>query len=152
MRIHATLFTLAIMACDRPAERRTESGASASAPAHWFEIARTPDIVALLDTSRIERLGEGHAKVWYRFVYTHPIRLGSDTTQYAAAEAREELDCLTRRTRDVAVRMETVAGVSAASPTPDVGWIAFDKHPLNSGVFFVGCRAIGHPLAPRPGA
>jgi len=70
---------------------------------------------------------------------------------FGASEVREELDCGNRRTKDLELRMETTAGVSAASPVPNADWQSIDTHALNSGVFLVACRALGHPITARPG-
>src|SRR4051812_30333862 len=62
--------------------------------AGWYEIARTPEIVAYLDTARVERPKPGIARIWFRFSYATPMTVGSDTTvKYSATEARVELDC-----------------------------------------------------------
>jgi len=124
----------------------------ANTGAKWYEIARTPEIVAYLDTARVEPLPDGSARIWFRFVYGTPMTIGADTsTKYAASEVREELDCGNRRTKDLELRMETTAGVSAASPVPNADWQSIDTHALNSGVFLVACRALGHPITARPG-
>lgn len=125
---------------------------AANSRAQWYEVARTPAIVAYLDTARVERLAGGVARIWFRFVYGTPMTIGADTsTKYAATEVREELDCANRRTKDLEMRMETTAGVSAAAPVPNADWQPIDSHALNSGVFLVACRALGHPIPARPG-
>ena len=118
----------------------------------WYEIARTPEIAAYLDTGRIERAGDGVSRVWFRFRYVTPITLGHDTsTHYAAMETRQELDCAHRRTRGLELRMETSTGITTGAPTPDTAWSSIDTHVLNSGVFLVACRATGHPIPAVPG-
>lgn len=120
--------------------------------AQWYEIARTPEIVALLDTARIERTPEGTARIWFRFVYDAPTTLGDDTTvKYSAMEAREEIDCVNRRTKDLEMRMETTTGMSTGSPFPTPAWQSIDTHPMNSGIFLVACRTLGTPIPAQPG-
>ena len=140
-------FLLPSAACGKE-QPRTGGGLppAANSGARWYEIARTPAIVAYLDTARVERLPDGVARIWFRFVYGAPMTIGADTsTTYAASEVREELDCGNRRTKDLEIRMETTAGVSAAAPVPSADWQPIDSHALNSGVFLVACRALGHP-------
>jgi hypothetical protein len=112
----------------------------------WYQILRTPQIVAYLDTGRVERISSTRRRVWFRFVYTDPIAVGRDTTHYRATEAREEIDCQAQRARGLELRMETVSGASVGVPTPDADWQPFATHPLNSGVFLVACRATGSPV------
>ena len=134
------------------------AGACARSPASgqpgWYEIARAPGIEAYLDTARIEREGEGRALVWFRFHYLQPYVSSHDTsTKFEAAETRQDLDCNTRRTRGLELRMQAVGGnVAVGLPAPDTGWSSIDTHPLNSGVFLVACRVLGHPIPPRGGA
>ena len=124
-----------------------------NAGAAWYEIARTPAIVAYLDTARVERPTAGVARIWFRFTYATPMTVGIDTTaSYAASEVREELDCANRRTKDLELRMESTAGISTGSPLPAPAWQSIDTHPLNSGIFLVACRALGTPIPPKPGA
>jgi hypothetical protein len=118
----------------------------------WYEIVRSPQIVAFLDTARVERLGTGHARIWFRFVYGTPTTIGTDTTRYRAMEAREEVDCPQRRTRDLEMRMESMGGIFVGSLTPEAPWQSIDTHALNSGVFLVACRSIGHQIPPRAGS
>ena len=114
----------------------------------WYEIARAPGIVAYLDTARVERLAEGRARIWFRFQYLQPYMPGPDTSvRFEAAETRQDLDCNARRTRGLELRMQASGGVAAAVPTPDTAWVSIDTHPLNSAVFLVACRALGHPIA-----
>ena len=115
----------------------------------WYEILRTGEIIGYLDTARIERVSEGRARVWFRFVYPTPMTVGSDTTRYRALEVREDVDCPQRRARELEMRFESIAGASAGSPMPDAQSGPIDTHPMNSGVFFVACRTIGHPLVRR---
>lgn len=133
------------MACEqRPAANRRPG---------WYEIARAPKIVAYLDTARLDRYGDGRARVWFRFQYMPPITLGGDTTtKYEAVETRQDLDCPNRRTRGLELRMQATGGVAVGVPAPDTVAQSIDTHPLNSGVFLVACRTIGHPIAPHPGA
>jgi hypothetical protein len=110
----------------------------------WYEIARTPDIVAYLDTARVDRISERARRVWFRFVYTLPMQIGDDTTaRFKATEAREEIDCDLEQAKDLELRMETVSGLTTGAPTPDLNWKTFEEHPLGSGVFLVACRATG---------
>jgi len=122
--------------------------------AGWYEIARAPGIEAYLDTARIEREGNGRARVWFRFHYLQPYVPSTDTsTKFEAAETRQDLDCATRRTRGLELRMQAVGGqVAVGRPVPDTAWSSIDTHPLNSGVFLVACRVIGHPIPPRSDA
>jgi hypothetical protein len=140
-------------ACGKDAPKSADGlPPAANSGARWYEIARTPAIVAYLDTARMERLPNGVARVWFRFVYGSPMTIGTDTvTKYAGSEVREELDCANRRTKDLEMRMETTTGVSASAPIAVSDWQPIDSHALNSGVFLVACRALGHPIAPRPG-
>jgi len=118
----------------------------------WYEIARAPGIVAYLDTARLERLGEGRARVWFRFEYLEPFTPSNDTSvHYEASETRQELDCVNRRTRGLELRMQATGGVAVGVPAPDTIAQSIDTHPLNSGVFLVACRTIGHPIPPRSG-
>jgi hypothetical protein len=146
----ATLATACSAAPDdRPADTSGGSPSTAAAPGSWYEILRTGEIRGLLDTSRIERVSEGRARVWFRFVYTTPMTVGTDTARYRALEVREDVDCPRRQTRELEMRFESVTGASAGSLTPDAQWGPIDTHPMNSGVFLVACRTIGHPLTPR---
>jgi hypothetical protein len=112
--------------------------------ASWFEIARTPDIVAYLDTARIEHVTETVSRVWLRFVYTTPMQIGSDTTgPLKASEVRDEIDCQEQQAKDLEMRVETVAGIVSRTPTSEAIWRPFNEHPLGSGVFLVACRASG---------
>lgn len=119
----------------------------------WYEIARTPQIIAYLDTARLDRYGDGRARVWFRFQYMPPITLGSDTTtRYEAMETRQDLDCPNRRTRGLELRMQAAGGIAVGVPAPDTVWQSIDTHPLNSGVFLVACRTVtGHPISPHGG-
>jgi hypothetical protein len=147
------IVTLALGAC-REQQTKPANGLppAANSRAQWYEVARTPAIAAYLDTARVERLTGGVARIWFRFVYGTPMTIGADTsTRYAATEVREELDCGNRRTKDLEMRMETTAGVSAAAPVPNADWQPIASHALNSGVFLVACRALGHPIHARPG-
>ena len=116
----------------------------------WYEIARAPGIVAYLDTARLDRYAAGHARIWFRFAYQQPYVMNG--VRYEAMETRQDLDCTTRRTRGLELRMQATGGVAVGVPTPDTAWTAIDTHPLNSGVFLVACRTIGHPIPPRRGA
>jgi len=140
---------LPAFACTRDAPKHA-SGTLPPAPsqgAHWYEIARTPQIVAYLDTSRMDRSSAGTARIWFRFVYANPMTVGSDTTtEYRASEAREELDCANRRTKDLELRMETTTGLATGTPFSNPQWKSIDTHPLNFGVFLVACRALGTPI------
>jgi hypothetical protein len=139
------LALLGVAACQQSSAASREPG--------WYEIAHTPGIVAYLDTARIDRLGDGHARIWFRFRYLVPYVASNDTSvKYEAAETRQELDCIQRRTRGLELRMQAAGGIAAAVPTPDAGWSSIDTHPLNSGVFLVACRTIGHPIPVRGGA
>lgn len=144
---------LSLSACgDEQPKRASGLPPAANSGAQWYEIARTPAIVAYLDTARVERLPGGIARIWFRFVYATAMTIGADTsTKYAASEVREELDCANRQTKDLEMRMETTAGVSAAAPVPNADWQPIESHALNSGVFLVACRALGHPIPAAPG-
>jgi hypothetical protein len=118
----------------------------------WYEIARAPGIVAYLDTARLERLGNGRARIWFRFAYLQPYTASNDTSvHYEASETRQELDCVNRTTRGLELRMQATGGVAVGVPAPDTVATSIDTHPLNSGVFLVACRVIGHPISPRSG-
>lgn len=81
------------------------------------------------------------------------MTVGTDSSvKYAASEAREELDCTNRGTRDLELRMQTTTGMATGSPFPNPQWKPIDDHPLGSGVFLIACRALGTPIAARPGA
>lgn len=127
---------------------------SANRSPGWYEIARAPQIIAYLDTARLDRYGKERARVWFRFQYTPPITLRPDTiTKYEAVETRQDLDCPNRRTRGLELRMQAVGGVAAGVPAPDTAWQPIDTHPLNSGVFLVACRTItGRPYPPHGGS
>ena len=154
----------AVVACSGSDAPRADSAggapkqdAAAPAPAAarapggtWFEIARTPEIVAYMDTARLERPAAGVGRVWYRFEYATPMRLGDDTvTRYRAVESRLEVDCGREMAKGLEMRVETEAGVSSGSPTPEQQFQSVDEHPLGSGVFFPACRMLGKPLRPR---
>ena len=120
--------------------------------AGWYEIVRLPTIVGYLDTARRADGGPGPARIWFRFVYATPMPVGADTAvKYAATEAREELDCGGRRTKDLEVRLVTPSGISTGAPMPTPTRKPIDTHPLNSGVFLVAYRALGTPIPARPG-
>jgi surface-adhesin protein E len=140
-----TISSVAALACGpRKAPLAKEPG--------WYEIARTPGIVAYLDTARLDRLGEGRARVWFRFAYSKPYTPSNDTSvHYEATETRQELDCLHRQTRGLELRMQATGGVAVGVPAPDTIATSIDTHPLNSGVFLVACRVIGHPIPPHSG-
>lgn len=139
-RVLFLAFGLAAESACRPAARGSREAA-------WYEIGRAPGTVAYLDTARIDRLGDGHARIWLRFQYLQPYVPSNDTNvKYEAAETRQEIDCGQRRTRGLELKMQAVGGVSVGVPTPDTPWTSIDTHPLNSGVFLVACRAIGHPI------
>lgn len=116
--------------------------------ARWAEIARTPALAAFIDTARIARPAAGLTRVWFRFEYAVPQTAGSDTTiRYRATEAQQDIECAQRRTRDVAMRLETTDGISAGAPFPPGGaWKSFDGHALGTGVFLVTCRALGEAV------
>ncbi len=119
----------------------------------WFEIARTPDIVAYVDTSRIEHVDSSTSRVWLRFVYTTPLQIGNDTTQrLKATEVRDEIDCRAQRAKDLEMGLETENGITSRSPTPESGWKSFREHPLGDGVFLVACRAAGSMVRVSGGA
>jgi len=141
----AVLLLLSAGACQRSAAASREPG--------WYEIARTPGIVAYLDTARVDRLADGRARIWFRFHYLVPYVASNDpSVKYEAAETRQDLDCVRRRTRGLELRMQAAGGIAVAVPTPDTAWSSMDTHPLNSGVFLVACRAIGHPIPAHGGA
>ena len=135
----AALIALTLMGC-------RGSRGSPDHPA-WYEIARTPQMVAYLDTARVQRISTHGRRVWFRFVYSEPMQIGGDTTTaYRATEVREEIDCQTERVRGLEMKIETVDGSIVGAPTPDGDWQTFQQHPFNSGVFLVACRATGSPV------
>jgi hypothetical protein len=151
----ACALVLPTAACvqDDSKTARPSLPAPPNATARWYEIARTPAIVAYLDTARVERPAAGVARIWFRFAYATPMTVGADTaTAYAASEAREELDCANRRTKDLELRLETTTGIATGSPLPTPAWKPIDTHPLGSGVFLVACRALGTPIPSKAGA
>jgi len=146
MRIFARLCLMSTTAAISAPAGCAKKAASAR-EAGWYEIARAPGIVAYLDTARIERYAEGRARIWFRFAYLQPIAIGADTSvHYEAAETRQDLDCTQRRTRGLELRMQATGGVAVGVPAPDSVAQLIDTHPLNSGVFLVACRVIGHPI------
>ena len=149
----STLIAIPSFACTQQAPKTPGTIPSrANQSDGWYEIARTPQIVAYLDTARVERPNPDIARIWFRFSYTTPMTIGSDTTvKYSATEAREELDCRGRRTKQLEIRMETVGGISSGSPSPASPWASIDTHPLGVGVFLVACRAVGTPIPAKPG-
>jgi surface-adhesin protein E len=159
--IRSSISRLAVVACiaipslactQEPPKTDGTLPPRANQGAGWYEIARTPEIVAYLDTARIERPTSGTARIWFRFSYATPMTVGSDTTvNYRATEAREELDCHERRTKQLEIRMETVGGISTGSPSAESTWNSIDTHPLGVGVFLVACRALGTPIPAKPG-
>ena len=119
----------------------------------WYEIARTPAVVAYLDTARIERTAAGPARIWFRFVFDTPMTVGSDTTvRYTSMEEYEELNCASRLAKDLEQRMETTAGVQTRTRWPTPIWRSIEAHPMHSGIFLVACQALGTPVPARPGA
>ena len=113
----------------------------------WREIARTPSLVALIDTVRVDRPTPTTARVWFRFEYVVPLVIKGDSTiLYRASETHEEIDCARRRTRDLAMRLESVEGVTGGAPFPDAVEQPVDGHPLGSGMFVAACRALGQPM------
>lgn len=142
-------FLIAVIVAAMPAGCATPPAAKEPG---WYEIARAPGIVAYLDTARVERLGEGQARVWFRFAYLQPYTPSNDTSvHYEASETRQELDCVNRKTRGLELRMQATGGVAVGVPAPDTSAQSIDTHPLNSGVFLVACRTIGHPIPPLSG-
>ena len=147
------LCSLPLAACAQDTKSGGGLPAIPNSAARWYEIARTPAIVAYLDTARIERTAAGPARIWFRFVFGTPMTFGSDTTvKYEAMEAREELDCASRRTKDLEQRMETTTGLATGTPLPTPAWRSIDTHPLNSGIFLLACRSLGTPIPAKPGA
>jgi hypothetical protein len=133
-------------------ERLIPLPAAADSGAAWYEFLRTPTIVAYLDTARIERVQPAAVRIWFRFAYAEPMTIGADTTEkFAMTEAREELDCAGRRTKDLEFRMKSLSGAWVGVPMPEPKWTALDVHPFNSGIFLVACRALGTPIPARPG-
>jgi hypothetical protein len=153
-RAALALISLAAVSCkNSPAVKAPDKTTPPqNATAGWLEIARTSDIAVYLDTARIERVAGSFPKLWYRFVYIKPFTIGQDTTLYSASDVQEEVDCQLRRTKMLVIRMETVSGVSVAAPTPDLKWRDMATDPMHSGISYVGCRALGTPLPPKPDA
>lgn len=148
-RCHLTIALLLAAAPRLVAAQTATSGAAAATP-RWFEIARTPEIVAYLDTARLERTPGQGGQVWFRFEYTTPMQVGSDTTtRYRATEGHFAVNCRDAQARALSVYMETTEGVRAGSPMPDSPWQALEDQPLGSGVFYPACRALGMPLRVR---
>jgi len=113
----------------------------------WREIARTPSLVAFIDTARVDRPTPSATRVWFRFEYVVPLVIRGDSTiQYRASETHEEIDCAHRRTRDLAMRLESVEGVTGGAPFPDSTAQSVDGHPLGSGMFVAACRTLGQPM------
>lgn len=113
----------------------------------WREIARTPSLVAFIDTVRVDRPTPSAMRVWFRFEYVVPLVIRGDSTiQYRASETHEEIDCAHRRTRDLAMRLESVEGVTGGAPFPDSTAQSVDGHPLGSGMFVAACRTLGQPM------
>lgn len=113
----------------------------------WREIARTPSLVAFIDTARVDRPTPSAMRVWFRFEYVVPLVIRGDSTiQYRASETHEEIDCAHRRTRDLAMRLESVEGVTGGAPFPDSTAQSVDGHPLGSGMFVAACRTLGQPM------
>ena len=113
----------------------------------WREIARTPSLVALIDTVRVDHPAPDKARVWFRFEYVVPLVIAGDSTiRYSASETHEEIDCARRRTRDLAMRLESVEGVAGGAPFPNPTEQPIDGHPLGSGMFVAACRALGTPM------
>ena len=113
----------------------------------WREIARTPSLVAFIDTARVDRPTPSATRVWFRFEYVVPLVIRGDSTiQYRASETHEEIDCAHRRTRDLAMRLESVEGVTGGAPFLDSTAQSVDGHPLGSGMFVAACRTLGQPM------
>lgn len=124
---------------------------NATAGAGWSEIVSTPGLVAYLDTSRVNRQGDGSAQVWFRFVYKPPTTFGSDTSvRYTASEMHEQLDCAHRRTKDLALELETTGGARSTTPTKNPRWTSIDSHALGAPLFVVACDKLGSPISVMP--
>lgn len=117
----------------------------------WSEIVSTPGLVAYLDTSRVNRQADGSAQIWFRFVYKPPATFGSDTSvRYAASEMHEQLDCAHRRTKDLALELETTGGARSTTPTKNPRWTSIDSHALGAPLFVVACDKLGSPISVMP--
>ena len=113
----------------------------------WREIARTLSLVALIDTVRVDRPTPAKTRVWFRFEYVVPLVIGGDSTiRYRASETHEEIDCARRRTRDLAMRLESVEGVAGGAPFQNAVEQPIDEHPLGAGMFVAACRALGQSV------
>ena len=123
-----------------------------SRAARWQMITRTPNLVAYIDTARVDRTTLGVARIWFRVAYAKPTTFGTNTKeQYLVMEAREELDCADRRTKDLELRLEKTDGIWIGIPLPPPAWESIDTHPLNSGVFLFACGVLGTPIPYSPG-
>ncbi|HWG52218.1 MAG TPA: surface-adhesin E family protein [Gemmatimonadaceae bacterium] len=143
-----------LMGCSRDHQGQSGHAGSSKATAGmgWAEIVSTPGLVVYLDTSRVNRQGDGSAQIWFRFVYTPPATFGSDTSmRYAASEMHEQLDCAHRRTKDLALELETTGGTRSTTPTRDPRWISIDSHALGAPLFVVACDKLGSPISVMPG-
>src|SRR4051812_12310544 len=158
MRFSTRLLSVTLLAgigCGSPSPAGRAATEVAAAPAAaprgtWFEIARTPEIVAALDTARLEPVADSGGRVWFCFEYTTPMVGGGDTTvRYRATEARLEVNCRARRARNLELHMETTSGVRTGTPVGREDWQPLDEHPLGSGVFYPACQALGWPLRPH---
>ena len=117
----------------------------------WSEIVSTPGLVAYLDTSRVNRQNDGSAQIWFRFVYKPPATFGSDTSvRYTASEMQEQLDCAHRRTKDLALELETTGGARSTTPTKNPRWTSIDSHALGAPLFVVACDKLGSPISVMP--
>jgi hypothetical protein len=143
----ATLL-LPLAACAQATtERSTRTTTRTTTTPGWREIARTPSLVAFIDTARVDRPTPSATRVWFRFEYVVPLVIRGDSTiQYRASETHEEIDCAHRRTRDLAMRLESVEGVTGGAPFLDSTAQSVDGHPLGSGMFVAACRTLGQPM------
>ena len=98
----------------------------------------------------MQRESDGASQIWFRFVYPTPMTVGKDTSvNYAASELHEQLDCANRRTKDLALDLESMTGARSTTPAQDPQWKSIDEHPLGVAVFVVACRTLGRPIPVR---
>lgn len=148
-----TTAALFVLPCALSCQSTAKQATNGTTGPEWYEIARTPDITAYVDTGRIERVDAEVSRVWLRFVFTEPTLVGSDSTApLRATEAKAAIDCCGERAMNLEMAIETVSGMRSAAPTPEATWMAFKDHPLGDGVFLVACRAAGTVVQREAGA
>jgi hypothetical protein len=111
-------------------------------------ISENPAIKMSLDTARIGT-ADGRSQTWLAFDLSDPWPAIEDLkAPYRHFEAREDVDCETKRVRGLSVRYVDTTGTMYDRPPTDSVWVTFAAHPLTESAFGPVCAKLAS-LRPR---